>query len=532
MSSTAVPLAIRLHTARRDMVITREAQDLTFRSTAPGGFASASVPLERPLSFTPDELNYYGKLYVEDKRNGDVVWEGWTDQLGRGADANGQVWTITAVGPSAHVHDRTVPLIYQDLDLSGWVPAPDAPPWMDAGNIDTTAYGPGLQVHAPRGTVVAASSVFPAWRYTPIGDAGLNLGGITFTYGEDATDSNWTWALTVASGGGTSHAFASTAPSAGSIALGSNYSLPAGYADLSLVRGAAGVTVGNDSTAASFVRIVARSTLFSAAGSEILAAPGPLHASTVVADLLGRLLALYDGTGAFIDTSSDYLITDQFAYPDGVTADQVLADLMTFLPDNYWAAWESNAAGLYRFEWKPWPTTVRYDATAADGFSSPGSSTDVYNEVFVRWTDKDGSHTYRQFQPNDILGAVVRTARIDLGSNVGGGNAAAQAAQQFLDSHAVPPASGTLAIARPIYDRVECRYVQPWEILPGYLVRVKDVAPVHAGQDRDGTTTFRVVAMDFEQSTNTAQLELDAPAVSLVNQATGVLRELATSLRG
>jgi hypothetical protein len=55
--------------------------------------------------------------------------------------------------------------------------------------------------------------------------------------------------------------------------------------------------------------------------------------------------------------------------------------------------------------------------------------------------------------------------------------------------------------------------VQPWEIRAGNLIRVRDVTPridsLNA-TDRNGVTVFRVYAVDYDASSNTATLELDS----------------------
>jgi hypothetical protein len=57
------------------------------------------------------------------------------------------------------------------------------------------------------------------------------------------------------------------------------------------------------------------------------------------------------------------------------------------------------------------------------------------------------------------------------------------------------------------------RMVQPWEIKPGYLVRVREVLPridTLNATERDGVTVFKIAAVDFSAAQGAASLELDS----------------------
>jgi hypothetical protein len=57
------------------------------------------------------------------------------------------------------------------------------------------------------------------------------------------------------------------------------------------------------------------------------------------------------------------------------------------------------------------------------------------------------------------------------------------------------------------------RIVQPWEIRPGNLIRVRGVRPYVDSlnaTDRDGVTVFRIVSTSYSDSQGAAVLELDA----------------------
>ena len=83
----------------------------------------------------------------------------------------------------------------------------------------------------------------------------------------------------------------------------------------------------------------------------------------------------------------------------------------------------------------------------------------------------------------------------------------------WLVEHSAAPNAGTLSVSTPIFDNDAGREVNPWEIRPGHLIRVRDVLPrVDAlnATARDAVTVFKIVAVDYNADTNTARLELDS----------------------
>lgn len=548
--SLPIPLAVRLSTTRTDRVVTRDVRELEFRSVVPGGYASCTITLDRPLSVQPDEIAYFGKLYVYDARTGATVWEGLLEDPGRGASGNGQVWQIAAIGPSAHAHDRTVPLIYVDKSLERWTPVetqacPDGQ--VRTGNDETIFPGePSMILSIPNGTPVTSSS-YVSRRYLPISLAGQKLARLDYRWDTGRTDTNLhirafardsaTWATTFTQ----IRDDASNTAGGGSTpkVVGTDWTAGKDSCDVRWAYLGTTSQVGDDVTWAALAGLVVQATRYNASGTELLTGASytanTVTADQVVADLLGRLLTRYDGANATIATNS-YAI-DQLAYPDGVTAEQVLADLMKLQSGYYWAAWESNSAGKYRFEWSAWPTTVRYEADVTDGFDSPGSALDLYNAVTVRYRGVDGSiRTVRRTQAVAALdnASITREAFLDLGDATGSSANATQAGDQFLAEHASPPNAGRLTIGRPILDVTGGRMVQPWEIRPGTLIRVRGVLPrVDAlnASDRDGVTIFRVVGVTYRASTATAELELDSYPRTVAQALARVLERPLTARR-
>jgi hypothetical protein len=113
---------------------------------------------------------------------------------------------------------------------------------------------------------------------------------------------------------------------------------------------------------------------------------------------------------------------------------------------------------------------------------------------------------------------ITRTLQVDLGSERSSALNAQQVGSMQLAEYATPPNEGTLTISRPIYDHQLGRMVEPWEIRPGNLIRVRGITPNTNSlnvTDSDGVTVFRIVAVDYDTGSASASLELDSHPLSV-----------------
>ncbi len=543
--SLPVPLSVRIVTAAGDRHVARDLRDLRFRSTVPGGFASAQLSFHRPLSLQPVDVAYYGQVFVYD-RSGQTVWAGRLEDPGRSAGSDGEVWQINAVGPSAHTRDRTVPLVYVDTDFAFERVDNQTP-----GGVDSVGASPGdplgldqwQLLRFPASTPVGMGSRVSV-RYQHLWRAGQKLARVSAGWDAGVTDANYAVQAVARTDG--SLGGGDVAATAGLNTVGGNFAaviatdFPAANLrntiEFRLFKSAAGsATISTDTYWAALKDIAIVGTRYNAAGTELLtAASYPLStvlAHEVVADLLGRLLTQFDGANASI-TAGTHPIT-KLAWVDGVDAERVLAELMRLEPRCFWAAWEPNAAGRYCFEWATWPTSVRFDADVSDTFDSPGSADGLYDRVRVRWVDGAGRpRTTVRTQTVQVLAdaGISREAFIDLGAVSGGESNANRAGDEFLAEHAAAPNQGTLTVARPLIDYTSGRTVYPWELprlAPGSLIRVRGVLPrvdsLNASA-RDGVTVFRCVGAEFNASSASCQLELDSFAPTMPRQISKALR--------
>jgi hypothetical protein len=522
ITARGIPLTVRLKTRRKDMDVTAQINDLSFRSSIPGGYASCQISLNRPLDIQPDEIEYFATLYVYDGRNGSTTWEGRLEDPGRGAGDQGEVWSITAVGPKVHAQDLTFPVIYVDKSLERWKRSRYSHPRADTSTSEIADDVDSLMVSVPQGTVIDTTWAGD-WIYRHIYYCGQRLARVRWEHIEGGASTNYQVKMFTRQGTGT--ALFSTAQNWAvteqtmACNLGTaSWDNTADVVSYRAQRDVSGTTADAVAWSQAY-NVVVRAVVKNVDGSDNLSTSGynvnNIDPIEVVMDLLGRALPKYDGANAVLVGSG--VDIDQLCYPDGTTAEQILNDLALYDPGFYWAAWETNPATLKnRFEYKPWPSTVRYEAGIEDGFDSPGSASDLYNAVRVRYLNPNNSvRTIRRTQTVQELtdAGITREAYIDLSDEIGSVTTAAYVGDNFLNEHRYPPNAGTLRIGRPIIDNDTGRMVHPWEILPGNLIRVRGVLPrVDAlnPTNRDGVTVFRVVSIEFSISDGIAVLELDS----------------------
>ena len=518
-----LPLCVRLRTKRSDVDVSYQVADLSYRVSIPGGYATASISLSRPLDIQPEEIEYFGTLFVYDGRNGRTLWEGRIEDLGRAVTDLGETWNITATGPMAHAQDRVFPVIYIDQSQEGWRRSRYSVSKAITEQGEITEEEPALMVRANEGDAIDTTWAGD-WIYRNIAYCGQLIGRVRADVVSDANSSSYkTGLFTRLNAGGavwSSVQNYSTTPQVvggypGSPAWDTNVNVASFRAQRDVSS-----TTADAFTTTYFYNFVVRAILKNTDGTDNFTAAdyavNNVDPNEVVKDLLGRVLTQFDGPGATVVGSG--VDIDQLAYPDGTTAADILDDLALYDPGFYWAAWESNLAGKNRFEYVPWPTTVRYEATSEDGFDSPASAANVYNAVRVRWRDVRGQvRNMRRTQViQDLTDAgLTREGYIDLSDEIGSILNATYVADNFLAEHRYPPNSGVLKVGRKILDNNTGRMVDPWEILPGHLIRVRGILPrVDAlnPTNRDGVTVFRVISMDFTVSEGQATLELDSYA--------------------
>lgn len=531
--SMPLPLAVRLTTSRADVLLVEEVQDLSWRSVVPGGFASATVTLSRPLDEIAPEIATYGRMYVYDTRDGSTVWEGRVEDKGKSAGDQGNPWQVTAVGPSASAKDESFSYLPIDSSVTSFERFGGSLTSATVGASNDASGNDGLRV-AFAGGVLVPQFAYVSGRSLRIQNAGLQLASVAATATGGGTG-QWTSNLYVYGPGSpdlVDSVALTTTPTAMRGVVGSDFASGQYSVHLRMDRTGAAATPADDNANTMWTDVVMRTTLVDEEGNPVSSyANDYVLASEIVQDLIGSHLPMVDGLDAFIEDTT--LQITQLAY-DSTTVADILGDLMALEGAFYWASWETiPRSGKWRFEWRAWPTTVKYEAGVEDGWESPGSAADLYNEVRVSWKDSVGrTRSTLVTATVDALDAVglTRSAEIDLGQEVGTAASAASAGQAFLDEHNLPSQGGRLTIARPILNYDTGTLDDPWKIRPGGTIRLRgiDAQPnaLNPG-GRDGSTVFRIMAVSFRASDGTAELELDSDALS-TSKAIALLKSKRT----
>jgi hypothetical protein len=540
--SLPVPISVRLINNRGDRRLTRQLQNVSYDAGAPGGFKSAQMVLSRPLHYRPDELTSYTKCVIEETRSGAVLWDGHLDEPGRSAGASGQIWELTAVGPAAHAHDRTLPHIFVDKLPDDWPVASASVKYIEVSETDSNGES-AVIMRCPEGTTWTQNDYGEVW-YRRLLDTGQRLARVFIDWDTATTSTNTTIEVGVSVGASDFsvildwdlwHIDAGTLTGV----ITTDWSAGTQYDVIYVLalRGGPNVVVGNN--AAQWFLPVIRTVLYDKSGNERTAASNysgnTVRAYEVIEDLLGRILTEYDGAGALVET--DTFNVDQWAYREAVDPAQIFADAMVFHPGKTWLAWERNASGKYAFEWRSWPTsTIRYEVPVIDGFDSPGSTVDLVNYMNVRYIGGQGRPRHRRrTQTVELLdtagvtgGQRIREHYLDLGETAGSEANAIRAGDEHLAEHAFPASGATLTIARPVLDRATGRVLMPWELprhMPGHLVKtlgVQSNRDVLNATGRDGETVYRITDVSFNAESAVAICQLDgAPATLTHLAATG-----------
>lgn len=524
-----VPLAVRVG----GQYVTHEIADVQFQKNAVGGAQSITLRLIRPLNLFDPQLAALSEVRIYDARSAEIVADGRLSDTGRSAGDDGQTWDIVAFGPAQHASDQTLPYIVVTSDLTPFRRGADSTKNADVGTDERGDTTPSIMIRAEQGKTVATTWAGES-RFRLVKESGMDLARINCSIDAGVTDANYIHQIQTRVGAGTPalRASASSSTSTGTLDATIVTDFPAGEDVFSfqVVRNTS-ATTGAEAHWFEFWNLTVRTQLKAAGGGNRTTGYGlTASADEVVDDLLGRFLDQYDGAGATVSTGGTYAI-DQMSYPDGVTAEQVLEDLMLLEPAFRWYAGPDVTGSGYAFTWAPWPTTVRYEVTLEDGGDFPVSAQELFNQVNVRWRTPDGRvRSTTRTLACSILDArsITRTALLDLGDEIGSSAAADRAGDNFLADHNVPKNAGTLTVSRPIYDRTAKRMVDPHEIEPGELIRVRGVesyADSLNADSNDGLTVFRIWSMTYSSAGNTAQLELDTHSRTEANALTRLFKQ-------
>lgn len=504
-------------------------EDIGFRDDE-HGFANLRCRVRRDLHREYPELAALNRIELYDTRNATLVWEGRLDAPGRTTE-DGGAFEVTAVGPQSLTTDKTIPVVYIDSRLEPWEQAdtlvsPYARYQVEDVSSDVT-WRDRQRWEFPRGMTLNNLDRSVA-RYPLLTQTRQRVGRFEIGLTGYRSLAEMRMQIVGRKAGllaGADQVLADVAITTSEKVLWTDdlYRISDGFEyfvpEVRLMwTGLDGVEVRDDVSVMRGRDARVQGERKYRDATDVLTYPRSyVETSEVVEDVVGRHLA-YQVTAPSIANTTTALY--QLTYEDGATARQVLDDISELEPDYRWTVWERDrATGLPTFNWGAVSSIVSLDLTTADGFSSPGSTSDVYNEVDVRWIDKRGrlkSELRGITSPLLASAGLTRRYRLDLGSQVGSQAQAQRAGDAFLAQHTQTSNNGQLRVSRPVGCLFCGRTLQPWE-LPRHavnrLIRVRELAPrVDAlnSTSNDSATVFRCVEAEYDSSSNSATLTLDA----------------------
>jgi hypothetical protein len=200
----------------------------------------------------------------------------------------------------------------------------------------------------------------------------------------------------------------------------------------------------------------------------------------------------------------------------------------------WWQVLERGTSGLPRFQVGRWNGPARYVIAPGDAdVDLSGGADDIANRALVRYVGTTFGSTKTTWIAEvraNVRGlaeaGVVRTMMVDLtGEGLMSTTDARLRGVAALRESALSRTSGRVVVKRPIYDRIDGRMVEPWEIKPGSPVVVCD-APLSFGRSTsltesvgaDGVSVFRCRGVAYDTSSNSATLTLDGGARSVIGR--------------
>lgn len=512
---------MRIDDGSQSRIVTRYVTDLQFTSTAPGGFSRAQMRLTMPRD-TFAHLGPADRVWVFDPRNGETLWEGYTENPGNRDGRSGESWDLTAIGSAVLASDVARPVIYVDNDLNAFErDNSKAIPAFATTQITGDPNGTGLDglllgFQSGQNVSVGVNASMSYRRFT---EAGQGFASITVTGRSGKPDSGYRVQLfTTAIGVEDDKVLFSDLGmldewNLNTRVIGTASGPPAGVhrVALRLIRTTAGgITVADEQTWTFLTRITLvgrRMDKFGAltTGPDDLGSATYIQSNWVVEDVIARHMPLVDPVRSLVEAPVTPWQIDQLMWTDAVRAEEILSSLELFEPDMLWEILESDQGGKFRFNYRRWNPTPRYIFSTKDGWEAPGGDDDLCNSVAVSWTDANGdekSITVTADVPDlTRVGRIRQAPPIRLLDGVGSPTNAQRAGTQALASRSTPPNAGRLALSRPVLDQFTGLMVQPFEVQTGYTARIRE-----EGID------LRITAKRYDDEAGVADLTLGDPA--------------------
>jgi hypothetical protein len=534
--SLPVPLGVRFYSANfsLDYWITRYVDDFQFRSTVPGGFASATLRVQFPYDAPiPVEklTRLFTRVQIVDLRSAETVWEGRIeDPAMNSAD---DMWEINVLGSSVVATDISRPICYIDSKLDGWVAING-----DFWNSQTDSSKNMLRSKFPAGRIFNSGASFSLWRW----DRGRRTNSIVARYAITyegtgpvlAQEVNFSLRTRLGIETGIDVVGFEELTQRHGNRVGLDFTgTSRGTVDLDVWRDAGSnyTTTATDNGIAEWTNPVVTCMRLDRNGDRILSgydAADYIRVRHVVEDVIGRFLVKgwhhgfshmtgdpADDTNWFnvpwsgqvrsddvyLNTESTHEISNLY-WENGANAKEILDTMMGVQTDAYWAIWESRFGATrgstntkFRFEWATWPESWGYLVSGEDEIQQQITGEDLANTMWMSYvyTDSEQRRIDWSLATNDT--APGRNASLDDAQitrmffleKEGQLDPAVDpfiahtTADALLSQYQHPLNAGSITVRRPVQFFDEGlnngsgggAMVEPWLIRPGKMVRIQ-----------------------------------------------------------
>lgn len=538
-------------------------QDAQITWTAPGGddTFTCTIPWPDRGIARPDAFTHNMPVRVEDRRSGEIMWQGRVADPGYSGDRHSQEFRLSAVGSGHDLDNISVLKNYIDRDLSHWT---DLHTWpsgdlntQDAAGFTTNFFDSlsvppegMLEFPWPNGTTQktndyqrmcylvgfnAAKDMLTddlSSRSTGPGAVVPEIHGIRFSWMSNFANANEIGLLAgsgVAGSTITLYTAAFTTGVQGDVSARDN--LAAWTRDdikflyLSQARTGTNVTATGDAWVR-FANIHVIGKRYNRYGVDWTATSGieALAPYVIVEDLLGTVLSGKFDPGQIY---ADNILIDQASWWTATPVSDILDAANEWNGDAWWGVWApANPDALPRLDYRYWNVSPRYTLDDTAAIELQGGAEEWANSALVTYMRGNGVATTtratvtvpsirRIFGSSGIGTLAVNTRDLSLDLTDRGAMTRAKAVElagQMLYASATDKASGSATVRGPLMDDATGHLAQPWEIRPGWPVLVGATPNQFTSGTPlvyDGESTFRLTKVTYSASDDSAALELD-----------------------
>lgn len=241
-------------------------------------------------------------------------------------------------------------------------------------------------------------------------------------------------------------------------------------------------------------------------------------------DMLGTILNGRFDPGTIVP---DGVLIDQATWWDPTPVSAILNAANEWNNSAWWGVWApANPDALPRLDYRSWNVTARYTLDDTARVDLAGGAEQWANSALISYLRGNGIPTVtratvtvpvisRIFGSSGVGVNAVKTRDLSVNLTDRGPMSRAKAvalAGELLGASATDRESGSATVHGPILDDQQGRLVQPWEIRPGWPILVGSTPNNFTSGSPttfDGESTFRLSRVTYRASDDTATLDFD-----------------------